>query len=251
MGHDERFSITDRWFVDSDVPMASEELTREIRDPDMLPVNEFDEKQLGAALPYEAVLLRGARLLPSEMPPDDDLTDAHDVEDPFDTHGQVELPQTWAGSLHDRLSRAIEGVFEQWDRFRLQTHAVRDVAREHLPRHPALAPNVRVAAAFTAVASLLFVIVGMAAGIAAVGSTVQANQPQVPSKAVVAQQRALQSFAVQWARSQGAATDDTSAGEAQDQPEEQVSRAERRRIARATRAERRREMMRRRRARRR
>ncbi len=248
-------SITGRWFIDSDVPLASEELTREIRDVDMLPANAFDRKQLGKGLAYRAVSLRGARLLPIDPPEsyaEDDYTDAHDLEDPFDTRGLVELPQNWAGSLHHRVARAVERGFELWEPVRVRLVATAQSVLGQLPSDPARAPSVRFAAIVAAAATALVLVGGMAAGLAVLGSTiVRADDPPPPSEQVLVQQRALRQLAVEWARGQGESDMVFTVEEVGTEPVPETSAAEQRRVARADRAERRRHRARRRRARRR
>lgn len=230
MALDETSSITGRWFVDSDTPIASEDLTREIRDIDMLPTDELDEKLLGHGLSYRDVRLGGARLLPLETSrgfDDDEQTDAHQIEDPFEpSASSVELPQTWAGSVHARLARQIERALEAWESDR---------------------PGVRgMAAAVTLAATMLTIVVGVIVGAAAMGSSVQADGPDAPPKSLVAQQRALSQFAVEWATSQRPETDDMTFTVDEATAEEPEVETTERRIARAERAERRREARRRR-----
>ena len=233
-------SITGRWFVDSNAPFASDDLTREIRDVDMLPANEIDQELLGHGLPYGAVQLGGARLLPPERYTDDDFTDSFEVEDPFHRTCSVELPQNWAGSLHQRIADSVELALEWWER--ASSERIASVAPKNA------APPIRVAALLTVVATFVFVVAGVLVGAAAIGSAVRADGPVVPPKSVAAQQDALSRFAVEWATSHRSdmtfSVDDAEA--ASGEPEPETSAAEERRIARAERAERRRERARRR-----
>jgi hypothetical protein len=254
MALDESSSITGRWFVDSNAPFANDELTREIRDIDMLPANELDQKLLVDGLAYSAFRIGGARLLPVEPPEsyaDDEHTDAFELEDPFHpSDSSVELPQNWAGAIHARLARRVERVLEAWERVRLGTvYAVRGELAEDASR----APTWRFAAGVTAAATVAGVVVCVIAGAAALGETVRADDPAAPAKAVVVQQAALQQFAVEWARSQGRDDDDMTftMEEAGADPEPEVSAADRRHVTRADRTDRRRDRARRRRPRRR
>lgn len=246
-------SITSRWFIDSDRPMADAELTREIRDVDMLPISRADEKQLAGGLAYRAVRIRGGRVLPVDPPEsyaDDDLTDAFDVEDPFETSSVV-LPTNGAGRLHESVARLVERGFEIWERIRLRTHGWTSPLRESLAADTSRAPTVRFAAIFSASLMVLGMFGFVSVASFALGSTVvQAEQSsRVPSKTAFAQRRALQKLATRWATAQSpdmAFSVEESEDALVAEPEPELSVAERRRIARAERVERRQQRARRR-----
>ena len=193
-------SITSRWFIDDDRPLADAELTREIRDIDMLPAGAVDHEQLARGLAYRAVRIRGGRILPVDPPEsyaDEDLTDAFEVEDPFDTGDSVVLPTNGAGRMHAALARAVERGFEAWERLRLRMHGWAGPLRGDLGASSSRAPTVRFAAIFSATLMVLGMFVFVSVASFAIGSTVvQAEQAAVVP---VKHQRVLQKLAQRYA----------------------------------------------------
>lgn len=228
--------------------MADAELTREIRDVDMLPISAADEKQLAHGLAYRAVRIGGGRVLPVDPPEsyaDEDLTDSFDVEDPFDTGESVVLPVNAAGDVHARIARMVERGFEVWERLRLWLHGVTRSLRGELPPSSTRAPTVRFAALLTASLMVFGMFVFVSVASFAIGSTVaEAEQSSgIPTKAAVTQHKVLQQLAARWATAQSPdmefSVEESDAARLAE-PEPELSAAERRRLARAQRRERRR-----------